>query len=88
MPASDEERENTSDKERICGKDNHPAEVEPSLSLSLSLRCETTKKTKRISPQRNVEFKKKEGFSKPRVFIEKIDANAFFFNAILMFPYY
>lgn len=36
MPASDEERENTSDKERICGKDNHPAEVEPSLSLSLS----------------------------------------------------
>lgn len=82
MPASDEERENTSDKERICGKDNHPAEVEPSLSLSLSLRCETTKKTKRISPQRNVEFKKK------CIFIEKIDANAFFFNAILMFPYY
>lgn len=70
MPASDEERENTSDKERICGKDNHPAEVEPSLSLSLSALRDDEKDQKDFpAAQRGIQ--KKGGFSKPRVFVEK-----------------
>lgn len=62
MPASDEERENMSDKERICGKDNHPAEVEPSLFLSLSALRDDEKDQKDFpAAQRGIQ-KKRGGF--------------------------